>query len=416
MQGFLYEELFGGTDNRAWFDSVIDGSERSAAHLKPMFDAVRTLIDHGILREEHFSYSATTRGNEFQAGKIAMINYRASGFASDTYEFGLMPFPCTSGNLGYVCKYYNAIVGVPKKENSAEVQDAIDRYLAFFSSEDGQKAFIGDTLQISNVKNVDSPQNSALSSLQPALDEGHQFTLLRFYGENRSINFQLTGDAKAMAIGEKTEDECLAAMDAASSVKSESTQEVIPEVIATAKTNFTILETSCYIADTYRETAGADIGIIANNIAYRGNLMRIFAGDLTAPHVNVLQPRSLGNDSELVKATMTGKQLLDALNDPVGADNQTGDCVYAFSGLKCEIAPWNAQGERILCATLADGTAIEPDKLYTVAFWDGTVFNQYVTEVIAVFDGSWVEMMTAKLQSDNVIAPADDGRITLIWK
>lgn len=416
MEGFLYEELFGGGENRAWYDSVMDGSVTSAEHFRPMFDAVNTLIEHGILREEHFTYSATTRGNEFRSGQIAMINGKAAVYDSDTYEFGLMPFPSTTGELGYVCKAYNAVVGVPDKENSDAVQDAIDRYIAFFSSEEGQRVFIGDTLQISNVKNVDPPESSALSALEDALDEGHQFTMLSFSGENCGISFPLTNDANSMTVGEKTEEECLAAMARDTSAPSEAAESSEPEHVATVLEDFTVLETSFYIADMYRETAGADIGLIANNIAYRGNLMRIFAGELTDADVLVLLPRSFTNDSTLVKATMTGQQLLDALNDPVGPDDETGDCVYAYSGLKCELAPWNPEGERVLSAKLADGAKLEPDALYTVAYWSGTVFDKYVTEVTDTFEGSWVDLMSAKLKTDGEIAPAADGRVTLIWE
>lgn len=416
MQGFLYDELFSGVDNRKWYDAVIDGASGTAGHLKPLYDALQTLIDHGILREEHFTYSATTRMNEFKAGKIAMINYRASDLASETYEFGLMPFPGTLGVLCYVCKYYNAVVGVPKAERTTAVQDAIDRYLAFFSTEEGQRIFIGNTLQISNVINVNPPENSALSALQPALDEGHQFQLLSFSGENCNLIFPLCEDAKWMLAGERTAEECIAVMNAEPSGTEESKEATVPEKVADAGEDFTILETSFYIADMYREAAGAEIGLIADNIAYRGNLMRIFTGELTPSHVAALLPRSLGNGTTLVKAVMTGQQLLDALNDPVGANDQTGDCVYAFSGLQCEIAPWNPQGERILSVTLSDGAAIDPEAEYTVGFWSGTVFDRYITEITDSIEGSWVELMTDKLQRDGIIAPSKDGRITLVWE
>lgn len=416
MQGFLYEELFAGVDNRKWYNDAMNGTSGTADHLTPMYNAMQTLIDHGILREEHFTYSATTRLNEFKAGQIAMINYKATDLNSDTYEFSFMPFPGTKGELGYVCKYYNAVVGVPKAERTKAVQDAIDRYLAFFSSEDGQRVFIGDSLQISNVKNVNPPENSALSALQPAMDEGHQFKLMDFCGADSRIRYQPTKDANLMCTGEKTAAECIADLEIIPSDNSSGSQTTEPETVATAEKDFTILETSFYIADMYREAAGADIAIIANNIAYRGNLMRVFAGALTPDFVSALLPRSLGNDTTLVKANMTGQQLLDALNDPMGANDKTGDCVYAFSGLKCEVAPWNPQGERMLSVTLADGTAVDPQATYSVAFWSGTVFDKYITGETEAIEGGWTDLMTAKLQKDGAITPSDDGRITLVWE
>lgn len=415
LEGFLYGELFAGTTNRAWYDDAVKGKTEVAAHLTPMYDAVQTLIDRGILKTEHFSYSATERGKKFQAGGIAMINYKATTYSSDEFEFALMPFPGTTGTLGYVCKTYSYLVGIPKKEQSEKVADAIDRYMAFFSSEEGQKIFIGDSLEISSVKNVPLEDSSILEPLLAAINEGHQFSLMSFSDADGRINFNITADAKAIAAGEKTKEECLAAMRETPYQKYSERIVAEPEVIASAGDDLTVLETSFYIADMYRETAGADIGLIADHVAYRGNLMRIFKGDITPAHVTALLPRSFENGSSLIKAQMTGQQLLDALNYPVDNNGKTADSIYAYSGLKCTVAPWNAQGERFVSATLADGTAIDPEKLYTVAFWAGTVSDEYITAITDTCDGKWEELMTAKMKRDGTILPADDGRITLIW-
>lgn len=420
MEGFLYEELFGGAENRSWYDSAVNNAEVAAGdvaeHLRPYYDTVQKLIDHGILKTEHFSYSATQRMKDFQAGKIAMINFKASVISSDEYEFEFMPFPGTTGDSGYICKYYNALVGVPNVQRDEATQNAIERYLEFFSSVEGQNTFIGGTLQISNVKNMTSTASSSLSSLQPTIDEGHQFMLLSFTGKTTKVNFSPTDDARLMTAGEKTGEECIAALAADPYSEYNSGPQSDSEVLANVSEDFTILDTSFYIADMYREKTGADIGLIENNIAYGGNLMRMFKGELTEDDVKVLLPRSFTNDSKLVKANMTGQQLMDALNDPLGQDGQTADCVYAYSGLICSVAPWQSQGQRILSVTLSDGSAIEMDKIYTVAFWSGTVFEKYITGTVEEYEGSWVSFMTEKLKADITLPPSRDGRISLIWK
>ena len=113
---------------------------------------------------------------------------------------------------------------------------------------------------------------------------------------------------------------------------------------------------------------------------------------------------------------MTGQQILDALNAPVAYGEKPGDTIYAFSGLKCEVAPWNPLGEKYLSVALADGTPLETGKLYTVAFWGGTVNDEHITEVVETYEGTWEELMTARLQQLSTIAPAKDGRITLVWE
>ena len=71
--------------------------------MEPYYEMLQTLIDNDILREEHFSYSATARGKELSAGKIAMCNYAVSAFSGSEYEFDYMPFPTTVGEDGYIC-------------------------------------------------------------------------------------------------------------------------------------------------------------------------------------------------------------------------------------------------------------------------------------------------------------------------
>ena len=302
----------------------------------------------------------------------------------------------------------------PKKPHTPAEQDAINRYLAFFASVEGQRAFINELLMVSSVKNVPFSNAGKLASLQPTLADGRMFTELMFRGVQGAANFSLQDDALAMTKGEKTAAECIAAVDAEPFriVAEEDVQQ--PEVLATAAEPFTILETSAYIADMYRECAAADIGLIANNVAFRGNLMRILPGPLTKDHVNTLKPRSFGTETTLVRAKMTGRQLLDALNHPLG-NEKIADCVYAFSGLRCEVAPWNAPGERSLSVALADGTPIGEETMYTVAFWDGTVDAAYMTGDVEPIPGTFEELMTGRMRDDGTLTPAKDGRITLIW-
>ncbi len=161
----------------------------------------------------------------------------------------------------------------------------------------------------SNVKDV--PLNNAeyLSGIEEAIAGGRYFSQLTFNSADAKSNILFTEDALAMTTGEKTGAQCIADNDA----QPFKTQEVkTPETIAAAAEDFTVLETSFFIADVYREKTGADIGLIAHDVAYRGNMMRIYAGDLTADDVKALKPRSFENKSTLIKAAMTGEQLLDA--------------------------------------------------------------------------------------------------------
>lgn len=410
-EAFVYNEVFGGLKNRAWYEDFLDGKATFAGHMEPYYQAVQTLIDEGLLREEHFSYSATSRGKEFAAGEIAMINQPVSIMENSEDVFGCMPFPTTRGEDGYVCSMLNCVVGVPKKARDEATKKAVDRFIDFVSTQAGQRALTGDRLMMSNVIGVDLPHGELLAALGPTLEGGRLFTALSFSEGEKKPGFSLHKDALAMTRGEKTAAQCLADVDEKPFLTPEESVQK-PPVVGRAGADFTILETSCFLADMYRETAKAQIGLIVNNAAYRGNLMRIFAGDLSSADVTVLKPRSLAGGSTLVKAEMTGRQLLDALNHPV---DEGENSVYAFSGLKGEIAPWAKAGEKYRALTLADGSPIDEDATYTAAFWAGTVDEAYIARVVQTYPETFEEMLTRTLQETKAIVPAGDGRIKLIW-
>ena len=433
LEAFTYVELFGGADNRGWYNEFCREEATFAGHMEPFFEMVQTLIDNGILLEEHFSYSATTRGKEFEAGQIAMYNAPISRMSSDKYVFDYMPYPTTSGELGYVNDYFSAMLCVPKKAHTEAEADAIDRYIAFFGSEEGQRALIGDTLMVSNVKGVPINESEAMAGIEDVIAQGNMFSRFDFPGSNE-VNWQnrenahsaVNGEAGertwtfrectlSMTRGEKTGAEIIAEIDAKPYRSAEESGTGSAEKIAEVAEDFSVLAFSNYIADMYREKADADIGLINHGVAYRGNLVRIFAGDMFDSYMYPIKPRSFANDSTLLKVAMTGRQLMDALNHPVGNDCVT-DSVYAFSGLTCEVAPWNELGSKYLSVKLADGSALEMDKRYTVAIWAGSVADAYIDETLETYEGTWETLMEEKMRADGTLAPADDGRIKLVWK
>ena len=85
------------------------------------------------------------------------------------------------------------------------------------------------------------------------------------------------------------------------------------------------------------------------------------------------------------------------------------------SGLKIEFAPWAEEGKRVVAVTLADGSKLEPEQLYTVACWNGTVNPQRITEVENIYEESFLELFEEALRTDSPISPFEDGRFQLNW-
>ena len=89
---------------------------------------------------------------------------------------------------------------------------------------------------------------------------------------------------------------------------------------------------------------------------------------------------------------MTGQQIMDCLNG--------SDCwYYVASGLKVEFAPWMPVGERLVSCKLPDGSDLDPNGTYKVAFMSDKLFClesgnisslELADEVIV--EGKWEEI------------------------
>ncbi|MDD3253537.1 MAG: extracellular solute-binding protein [Lachnospiraceae bacterium] len=420
LQAFTYTELFAGLENRAWYNEFLAGTATFESHMQPFYDLYQRFIDAGIMKEEYFDYSGTTRAEEYLDGKIVMMNYVLHRkMDSSQYEFEFMPFPTTVGRDGYLTQNLSYSVCLPVKERTEKEREATQRFLAYISTPEAQNVYINKAVMISSVADSSESSESLPEELRKARDSGHMFTAFTFKNKEMPSDYLplklMRADMISILKGELTASEAMKHMDAAHTAALNGKTDIQEEVIATAGEDFTILETSHYFADLFREKTGADVALVLNNVAERGNLMRIFKGDLTNANVETLRPRSLANHSQLVKVKMTGSQLLEVLNHPYGGIEKDADCIYAFSGLKCKVAPWNVPGEKILSVTLADGSPIDEKREYMVAFWDQTVHEAYITEVLETYEGTFDELLTEKLKADQVITPARDGRIELQW-
>jgi len=417
--GMLYDELFTGTENQKWLHDYKAGKAFFSGHMEPLYDLCQRFIDAGILNEDSFSYSATKIKEEFKAGKMAMCTL---GVNSDEAEqFSLFPYPGEKTGEQTIMRSVNFFASAVKKDYPDQKMAAIKKFVNYFAQPETQKIFIGNAAMVPSTKNAEFPDNASAQEIKAVYESGRTFMRdMLLLDSVPAATF--TGVAAIregmldMAAGTRTEAEAIKETDAKEAAAIANPTAAESEKVAAASADFTSLETSEMMADMFREKTGSDIALILHGVTYRGNVMRIYSGNITAEKVTYLKPRSFDNDTKLLKVKMTGKQLKDALNDPLGTDGKTADCVYAFSGLKGTYAPWNAVGSKVKEITLADGSAIDDAKTYTVSFWDGTVFDKYYDAASAeAADGSFDELLTAYFKEKGTIAPAKDGRLKLDW-
>ena len=414
IEAGCYTDVFGGLENQEWVQSVEDGTGTFTNHAEPIFEYIQQLIDIGVITPDSYTYSATTRKQDFCNGKIAMINMGTNEVYDTDDEIDYFAFPGKNEGESFLQREYSYYLAIPSQQRTNEKQALIDRFLDYVSTPEAQKLYMGDGMLFSNLKDAEEKTDLIYSLLKDPIDNGRYFSMYQFKVGNTTGSQLIYGLSKRMTPGEITVEQAVQELDR-QYAEAKTTLAKTVTVLATVPKNFTILETSEFFADMYREKTGADIALVLNNVIFRGNVMRFLSGDVTNQMVTVFKPRSNENNSTLVKAMMTGQQLLDALNAPFGKENTIADCTYAFSGLKCTVAPWNAQGKRMVDVKLANGEAIDPAKEYTVAFWTGTVNDSFITQTVMTYPDTFEELLTAKITTEGTLVPANDKRTTLVW-
>lgn len=420
LEAMTYSKIMAGSDNYGWYQDYQNGKATFTGHMEPLFQLAQEFMDVGVLNKDSFTYSATTRNKEFENGTIAMVNNDFS-FITDTDKYGSFALPGETAEDSYIFEDNSFWTVVPKQEHTAVTRDAITKFLNFVSSEEGQKSFIGSQTMITSTLNKWMQESEISKSIASVINQGQ--ICPRDYFNLTGINDDVFSGAELIReeimhiqSGESTMAQALQDYDDHVQKALADPTSASEDAVGNASADFTILQTSNMLADMFQEKTNADVSLVMHGVAYRGNLMRIYAGAITPSMVTYLKPRSFDNKSTLITATMSGKQLKAALNDPLGTEGTTANCVYAFAGLKAVYAPANAVGDKIISVTMADGTEIQEEKSYTVSFWQGTVNEKYYDAAsVKVTEDKFEDLLTSYLQKTGSIAPTDTQRITLQW-
>jgi raffinose/stachyose/melibiose transport system substrate-binding protein len=185
--------------------------------------------------------------------------------------------------------------------------------------------------------------------------------------------------------------------------------------IAEAQKDFTVLETSYYIADKIKAATGSDIAIVPSGGFYRSNMGYLLKGDILDDS-RLFYEKGVGGKDYITTDSLTGAQLKALLEYPI-INGTKMDQFFAPSGLKLTYAPWHQRGNRIVSIALEDGTAIEDTKTYTVAAYNGVIDQSYLTSVLQSFPdlSDPQTFILASLKADKTVSPDIQRRLTLKW-
>lgn len=381
--------------------------------LEPLFAAISDLAQRGLVTLDDFGTSATKNRQALYAGEIAMIPYNHS-FASyyeqeqPDCEIGMFGYPTDIPNERYMDMSASTSIAVSAqamqdKDKKQIILDILD----YISSNEGQEVLFQCISGISNVTSYQTEIHTDFEDMRECIAAGRCYSAPDLWDDTAIAYF------KQVVEGSLTAQQMAEVCDTLPVANADSYP--YAAAFATASDAFTMLETSCYYADVMRAQTNADIALMFHRSYTLGNMDVIHKGEISAPHRFYI--KGLSADNYLTTYNISGKNLKALLEHPM-INGEEVTALYAVSGLKVEYAPWAAADANVVSAALADGTAIDDNKTYTVAAWATTIGEQYIGGVAQEFPdvGNPVEMMTNYITAAGTIAPAKDGRITLNWQ
>lgn len=410
--GLSFDDVLASLENQSRYNAFAQGNASCQDLLEPMFGAMRSLYEKGIITEEDFSSSATEVRHKLYAGEYAMM---PTNLDILTLYYEEKP-DCELDFIGYPTKtpgqrWMHMVPGCKLSVSQKSMEDsgkkeAILKLLDFLSTDEGQTALFQS---FSGISSLTSYQQASFGyeDVQSCISDGRVF-FADYFGSNNNIpaiRDWVTGDSPVA--------DMIQAADGFEPINELKQLEKPP--IGTAEADFTILETSIYNADVIREAAEADIALVLNNYYYKGNIARIFKGGIVYPERFTL--KGLAGSDYLTTYEITGEKLKELMEHPV-INGKEVNAMYAPSGLKLEYAPWAEPDNNVRKLTLADGSELEEDAVYTVAAWAGSIDEQYISGTAQVHEslGGNQKLMTEAIEKAGTITPIRDGRVTLDWE
>lgn len=419
--GFSYGSCFSTPADAQRLADYNDGRQSFGTHFEPALNTFQFMIDQGIWKKGDLRIGYAKRETMLFTRQCAMIEdsvlmarmgYHLTG---TTDEFALMPFFSPSLPSDWARLYMVCYIGLNKRlaepENKAKFALVLE-LMDYISTPDGQIALAADTSAMySSLKNVHPPAIPEIVNLRTTLSLGRFAAFPELKNAQNALRQGLAG----VLAGTHTREDVVRMVDE----QNLNPPSALPvEVLGNATEDFTMIETGNFVTDAMRARADAQIALFLDNgkdgrFNGKGISARLYKGEQTAKDVfRVLPDLKHGEKGILQVATMTGENLLRTLEHAIAVGNDARGWFYYFSGLRMTYAPAAKPGERIRHITTADGKAISPQAVYTVAVMDGSLPHD---AAMAVTDTtiSIESLFTEAIRTQGTISPSKDGRFTI---
>ena len=419
LAGCMVPDFLGTAAGVNWLAAFDEKQVGMTGTWESAFDLLSALIENGLINTDSYSKQGNSPDNIAYMGQgelAVMYGYtraleecreRNRQWASEggrEYEYTMLPFLGKGGVPNWTISMPSAYLGINaalgEKGNEAKL-DACRRILELLSTREGQEALMADTrTDRSYLKDFDGGGALPLG-LEDAVEAGYVYNV-KFPGKV----IEYLGREGALYLGGKLDvAECLAAVDDYYLNGSAAVDEELEVVGSVARDliyegyDTRMRETALgnLVADSVAALSGAPIAVV-NGGGIRASL---YEGEVRNADLAAVCPF----DNQIVKVEMTGKVLLEMLENSLTAykssEEVPGGRFLQVSGIHYIFDSSKAPEERLIEAALADGSPIDESALYTVAV------NNYMAGKNGYLEGNGDGYTMLNLYSDEI--PKGDG-------
>ncbi|MGN1423024.1 MAG: 5'-nucleotidase C-terminal domain-containing protein, partial [Oscillospiraceae bacterium] len=426
---FAYREVFSGRENLEWLTAYQNGEASMSGHMEPFVDTMKRLLDDGVVRPDDWDYMPRYRLPMLCVSHSAvMIFAPLNTFLNPTmvnsdHEYAILPvFAGDEEDSDFLYSIPTYFMGINKAaaEVSPQRKKLLLEIMAFICSPDAQEKLFGEeNVLVSNIKGVEPGVNSFNEGIQNTIKEGRIITDFATWAEDT-----MNALARDVLSGSITEEEYFAQCDETRDKWLDGTLYPAPEELGVCEEDLTIFETQLLMGQIYRGVTGADIALVYVNMGDQGARWPLYKGAVTNVDSNNMRPDRTSPEGEgLASGTLTGQQIIDCLN---GGDSEVGNSnkwYYVASGLNVEFAPWMPAGKRLISCKLPDGSDIDPNGEYKVAFVSDKIFGISDGEFTVIrpddeviLEGKWLDHFKGWLDSCGNTVKRPEQTTVLNWQ
>ena len=329
---------------------------------------------------------------------------------TEQYEYEMLPYMSSKGNAAWAVTSPDGYIGIYAAlggEGIEQELDACRRILGLLSTQEGQDAWISDTKAMNSyLTEYEDKDSTVPGGLEECVEEGCVYNLqlpsnvIQYFGRN--MISVLNGDLEMKDALLAVDDYCLNGseeVDYDQSVAGSVKEDLLYENYNTRREETAI---GNLVADAVAEYTDADIAVV-NGGGIRASL---YQGDVLGADLSAVCPY----DNTIVIVEAGGNVILEMMQNSISLTERSDDIpagrFLQVSGLKYSYRPQSGgKPAELLSVTLPDGTALDPDRTYTLAI------NNYMAGSSGYLDNNGDGYTMLNLFSDDV--PKAEG-VTLI--